>query len=182
MVSSVSLGALIFPFAGEVYRHLPFDSPFEVTDFRLAGQGAGNRWNSPGQRTLYLAIDPAVALAEWARHLQASFDPRTDPPLRRRMYRLRIELAAVLDLRDPRVWEALGGVVAQSSDFLEVTTCRALADFVRRATTALAIFVPSIAFLDRLDRGNLVVFLEKVEDEKELVRDISDLGVIGYNP
>jgi len=98
------------------------------------------------------------------------------------MYRLRIELAAVLDLRDPRVWEALGGVVAQSSDFLEVTTCRALADFVRRATTALAILVPSIAFLDRLDRGNLVVFLEKVEDEKELVRDISDLGVIGYNP
>jgi RES domain-containing protein len=109
LVSRVSLEDLIIPFTGEVYRHLPVDSPYPVTDFRLAGSGDGNRWNSPGQRTLYLAIDPAVALAEWARHLQASFDPRTDPALRRHMYRLRVELSAVLDLRHPRVWEARRG-------------------------------------------------------------------------
>jgi hypothetical protein len=176
----VRLDELIQPFEGEVYRHLPASSPISVDDFRFAGRGDTNRWNGAGQRTLYLAHDHAAALAEWARHSQRTYNPEVDPPLRRRMYRLSIALPAVLDLRDPRTWDALGGVIAKPTDFLELRRCRMIADYIRRLTRAVAIHVPSAAFIDDLSRGNLVVFLDKLPDDRSFIRRIVDLGVIGY--
>ena len=65
----VQLRALIQPFEGDVYCHVPIGSSIPVNDFRFAGRGSGNRWNAPGQRTLSLAHDHAPALAEWDRRL-----------------------------------------------------------------------------------------------------------------
>ncbi|HEX5415701.1 MAG TPA: RES domain-containing protein [Chloroflexota bacterium] len=176
----MTLNDLIQPFEGDVYRHVPLNSAIPVNDFRYAGLGRDNRWNHPGQRTLYLAHDHAAALAEWARHVEQSYNPETDLPLQRRLYRLKVSLPAVLDLRDARVWGALGGVISDLSGFLEIPHCRAVADYVRALTDAVAIHVPSIAFIDDLQRGNLVVFLDKLPDDQTFIRKIVDCGGIGY--
>ena len=178
----VQLRALIQPFEGDVYCHVPIGSSIPVNDFRFAGRGSGNRWNAPGQRTLYLAHDHAAALAEWARHAAKSYNPDLDPPVQRHMYRLSVAFPAVLDLRDRQVWEALGGVITEPADFLDVTRCRTMADFARNMTNAVAIHVPSVAFLDDLARGNLVVFLDKLDDDQGFIHGIADCGVVGYHP
>lgn len=174
------LRELIQPFEGDVYRHIPAGSTIPVDDFRYAGIGNNNRWNSAGQRSLYLAHDHAAAIAEWARHAKESYHPEIDPPPQRHMYRLKVALPATLDLRDPRVWEALGGVTTQPSNFLDVNHCRVIADYVRHLTSAVAVHVPSIAFIDDLHRGNLVVFLDKLADERSFIRGIVDYGIFGY--
>ena len=52
-----------------LYVHLPAGDPFDPQ--RLPETGSGHdRWSRPGQPTIYLASDPAVALAELARHRQ----------------------------------------------------------------------------------------------------------------
>lgn len=177
----MSLKDLIHPFAGDVYRHIPAHAKIPVNDFRYAGQGTNNRWNRAGQRTLYLAHDHAAALAEWARHVEKSYNPETDRPPQRRMYRLSVTLPAVLDLRDPEVWEALGGVVTEPADFLEASRCRAIADYIRSLTDAVAMHVPSAAFIDDVHRGNLVVFLDKLTDEQGFIRAVIDYGIVGYH-
>ena len=62
------LSAHLAGWSGDAYRHIPKTSPFDVLDFRFAGLGADNRWNTPGQPTLYLAGDEGVLIAEWGRH------------------------------------------------------------------------------------------------------------------
>ena len=46
---------------------------------------------------------------------------------------------------------------------LDPVAARALATFVRTALDVEAIWVPSVAFLDRPETGNLVVFLERLD-------------------
>jgi len=60
----VPLDDLVAPWSGDALRHIPAGSPFDVLDFRFAGLGAENRWNDPGQPTLYLAGDAGVAEIE----------------------------------------------------------------------------------------------------------------------
>ena len=53
---------------------------------------------------------------------------------------------------------------------LDPVAARALATFVRTALDVDAIWVPSIAFLDRPEAGNLVIFLERLD------RPLADLA------
>jgi hypothetical protein len=66
----VPLDEFLRPWSGVAYRHIPAGSSFDVLDFRFAGRGHDNRWNDPGDRTLYLAGDHGVIVAEFARHLR----------------------------------------------------------------------------------------------------------------
>jgi RES domain-containing protein len=153
---------LLRPWSGVGFRHIPAGSPFGVLDTRFAGRSTDNRWNDAGDPTLYVAGDRAVAIAEFARHLQERFSATAAAMLiERAMYRLDLRLRAVLDLRDPHARTALG----QPHDvyqFLDIAYARATANFVRRTTAAEALFVPSMAFLDDTSRWNLVLFLEKL--------------------
>lgn len=154
--------ALIRPWLGFGVRHIP-DRPFDVYDFSRAGLATDNRWNMPGEPTLYLARDRDVALAEWARHLDVDRAAALAPLTRRRkVYRFEIVLEQVLDLCDPALWQALSLTDAPEI-FLDKAVARATAQFIRRTTPAVAIFTPSVAFLDRLDQWVLAIFLEKLQ-------------------
>jgi hypothetical protein len=54
----------------------------------------------------------------------------------------------------------------------------ATAQFIRQTTIVEAIFVPSMAFLDQMDKWVLVVFLEKLSMDKplEFLPRVEDYG------
>ena len=156
------LDAHIRPWGGVGVRHIPANSPFGVLDTRFAGRVGNNRWNQSGDPTFYVASDRGVALAEFARHFRERQDAAlADVASERALYQLAVHVGAVLDLRDPAARSALG-LRGGHRRFLDVATARATATFVRRTSSAEALLVPSIAFLDDAARWNLVLFLEKL--------------------
>jgi RES domain-containing protein len=156
------LAAHIRPWGGVGIRHIPADSPFGVLDVRFAGRVGDNRWNQAGDPTLYLASDRGVALAEFARHFHERLDPALGPlAIERAVYELDVRVEALLDLREAVVRDALG-LHGGSRRFVDAAVARATGNFVRRTTSAQAILVPSVAFLDDPARWNLVLFLEKL--------------------
>jgi len=150
------------PWSGPALRHIPAGAHRDVLDFTYAGRSTENRWNVAGEPTLYLASGSDVAVAEFGRHFRedrtASLGAQT---VERTVYRLTVALDAVLDLRDAAVWGALS-LPNPPHCFLDREIARATARFVRATTAAQGLWVPSVAFLDDLTRGNLVVFLEKL--------------------
>jgi RES domain-containing protein len=135
-----------------------------------------NRWNSFGEPTLYLASDLPLAVAEFARHLDQDYHPTaTQLPVRRHLFRFTVDIDAVLDFGTSDAWQAIGGLANAPSCFLDRATARAVARFVRVTTSATAMRVPSVAFLDDPSRWSLVVFLEKLSsDPSSFVRAVAD--------
>jgi RES domain-containing protein len=161
----VTLEALIQAWSGVAVRHIPAGSRYDVLDLRFAGRGVANRWNYPGDPTLYLACDRAVALAEFARHLALERSPALQTRVvARAVFRLHLAVDALLDLRQAQVQHALSLTDAPRC-FLDRDLARATAQFLRKSTRGQALLVPSIALLDAPDRWNLVLFLEKLPDD-----------------
>lgn len=164
----MALDAFISSWQGNAFRHIPSDTHYNVLDFSRAGLQTNNRWNFPGEPTLYLAADRGVAIAEFARHMTRG---RRSAVLRgvlqRRLYRLQLRLDLMLDLCQPVTWELLSLSRAPEC-FLDKGVARATAHFIRATTSAHAIRVPSVAFLDDLTRWSLMVFLEKLPDNPSL--------------
>ena len=52
--------------------------------------------------------------------------------------------------------------------FIDKKIARKTAQFIRKSTKAEAIFVPSMAFLDQIDKWVLVIFLEKLPIDQPL--------------
>lgn len=146
-------------------RHIPAGSRFDVLDFRFAGRGRDSRWNDPGVPTLYLAGDEGVLIAEWGRHFAVNRNPELQrETVERAVYRLTVTVDNVLDLRSPTIWEELSLGDAPAC-FLDIGIARATANFVRRTTAAQALLVPTMSFLDQLDRWCLVLCLERLPVE-----------------
>ena len=121
-----------------------------------------NRWNPPGEPTLYVAGDRGVAIAEFARHIREDNVPALAPrTIERRIFDLRVRVEATLDLRDPRVWTTLSLVDAPGC-FLDRTVARATAGYLRHTTRTQALIVPSMALLDAPSRWVAVLFLDKL--------------------
>jgi RES domain-containing protein len=178
----MGLGELIKPWSGVALRHIPAGSRYDVLDFQFAGAGADNRWNDQGQPTLYLAGDEGVIIAEWGRHFHVQRDPVLKARTHERaLYQLKLSLEGVLDLRQRETWAELS-LSTMPSNFLEPSITRAIAQFVRRTTAAQAILVPSVAFLDAIERWCLVVFLEKVShDPKQWITDVATHGTMSID-
>jgi len=158
----VALDVYLRQWTGETYRHLPVGVRFDVLNFRYAGKGLDNRWNQPGEPTLYLAGDIGVAIAEWARHIEIDRTPELEvATIERIVYRLRLTIDRVLDLRDPLIWAELSLDDAPIR-FLDLPTARATAHFVRNTTEAQGMFVSCVPFIDQLERWCLVLFLDKL--------------------
>ena len=103
-----------------------------------------------------VATDLGVLMAEWGRHL----DLTTAEPMA--FWSVRVRLARPVDLCDPAVTRSLG---------LPEDPCwaldRALTRSVARELRGKGVdglVVPSTAFLDQRDRGNIVVLLDDVAD------------------
>lgn len=180
----MALDEFIGPWSGPVYRHVPANSPYSPTDFRFAGRSSENRWNEAGKPTLYVASDTGVAVAEFARHIAREYQPGLlNPPLKRQMYRLHLRLASVLDFCAPAAWSALGELAGAPHCFLDKELARAAANYVRVATSAVAMRVPSVAFLDELTRWSLVVFLDKLpRDPRAFVTSAVEDAIIYVGP
>ncbi len=156
------LDDLLDAWSGDALRHIPAGSPFEVLDFRFAGLGAENRWNDPGQPTLYLAGDAGVLIAELGRHFAIDRAPTLrQATVERTVFTLRLSIEHVLDLREARTLASLSLEDAPGC-FTDRELARATARFVRSTTRAQALLVPSTGFLDDLDRWCLVLFLDKL--------------------
>jgi hypothetical protein len=133
---------------------------------RLVSEGA-ERWNHADELAWYLGLDPSVIVAEWARHLDR------DVPMT--VWRLQLSDLRVLDLRRTEVSGALF-LPDDRAWVLDRERTRAVATMIRRALPVDALIVPSVAFLDRPEHGNLVVTLAEPGDVRDLIRDTRPLG------
>jgi RES domain-containing protein len=171
----------IVAWSGAAYRHLPrtVTKAADVLNFSYAGRAADNRWNVKGQPTLYLAGDMGVALAEWSRHFVENTNPALAMvPVSRMIWRLTLDVPHVLDLRDIDVWAALSLANAPEC-FLDLPISQTISEYLRRITPAQALLVPSVAMLDRLDRWNLVLFLEKLpSDPRRFITSVQRSGTL----
>lgn len=175
------LSSRIAPWSGTVYRHLPsgVTKKADVLDFRYAGRASDNRWNVKGDPTLYLAGDIGVALAEWARHFVENTDPALAGVLvKRTVWQLELTIPQVVDMRDSSVWVDLSLRNAPHC-FLDLAISQTVGTYLRRITSAQALLVPSVAMLDRLDRWNLVLFLDKLaRDPREFILRVECAGAL----
>ena len=149
----------IEPWRGTTFRHVPKGA--RPLDTSRAGLARG-RWNLPGEPTHYLASSREVAAAEWLRHLEDMGLSASDPVPPRDLYEVTVSLQRTIDFRDGDNLAQLS-IDDMSKLVLDPVAARALATFVRSALDAEAIWVPSVAFLDRRDQGNLVIFLERLD-------------------
>lgn len=162
------VSTFVRPWKGTGIRHIPAfgaGGRLDVLDTRFAGLARDNRWNEPGSPTFYVASDRGVAIAEFGRHMAEERDAGGGWRVQERaIYRLDVHVQALLDLREPKVRQALG-LRGGTRRFLDVAVARATANYVRHTTPAEALLVPSMAFLDDPTRWNLVLFLEKLPEE-----------------
>lgn len=176
------VAAHIRPWGGVGVRHIPANSPYGVLDTRFAGRVGDNRWNRAGDPTFYIASDRGVALAEFARHFRERQDPAlAQVAVERALFRLTIEVDALLDVREPSVRSALG-LHGGARRFLDAEVARATATFIRRTTSAEALLVPSVAFLDDPTRWNLVLFLEKLPTDLSTFIKVTPAGTFRVTP
>ena len=155
-MNRTTLEPLVVPFGGTVCCHAPADRPFDLDALDRADDGH-DRWSSPATRTTYLAGDPLTALAEFARHGQQG-GPAED----RRVMSLRLMAVTAIDLRRSATRSALD-IEGGPEVFLDRGRTRELSRAIRTASVCEALIVPSMAFLDRPDRFNVVIFCEALD-------------------
>jgi RES domain-containing protein len=177
----VSLDAHLTRWSGTAFRHLPTARRLDPLAFRHA-KGRDNRWNVQGEPTLYLAGDEGVLAAEWSRHLLDNRAPAIAAGIRTRtIYRLDLTVDTVLDVRHPAVWQALSLTNAPYC-FTDRTVTRATARYIRDTTSAGGIVVPSVTFLDQLDRWCLVLFLDKLPGNLQaFITSATQLGSLSWS-
>lgn len=172
----MGLAELRRPWAGTGYRQRPQGSPFAITDTRFAGVREG-RWNRKGERAFYVAGDVSVAITEFARWIQQ--EAGGVAPLAREIFRLELELSAVIDLRTPEAQLALG--ITGAMDFLTYEKCQAYAAMAR-INGAEGILVPPIGALDQPKAWNLVVFLEPFGGQAPFVKRAEVSNIVAVLP
>ena len=164
------LEGFVRPFGGRVYCHAPMDRPFSYDALARPDDGR-DRWGASGTRTVYLASDPAVATAEYARHR-----PVGAPADARCLCSFRLQAVSVLDLRSDELLEVLGRP-SGAMQFLDREIARRVAGAVRRGCLSQGLIVPSMAYLDRPERFNVVLFAECLGvDLERLLMDRQTVG------
>jgi RES domain-containing protein len=164
-------------FEGSVYRCVPDNGPFDPNEL-VDVDGSNDRWHRPGQPTVYLALDPGVALAEVGRHLDPDPEPGSEC---HRLIQLDVSVPDIADLRDDGARTEIG--VADITAFLDRELAKGVAERLRSAGTHAGILVPSAAFMDEPSRGNLVLFAERLpEPMAELVRSWREIGRVELEP
>lgn len=158
-------------FDGHAFRAAPGDQPFDV-DALVSRDDDNDRWNRPGEPTIYLALDPGVALAEAGRHMNDSEGTNGCQLL----VKLRIRADRLVDLRDAATRRVLG-VDGGPAAFLDRQRARELAGRLRRDPECRGLLTPSMAVIDDPDRGNLVLFAERLPGGlRDVVLDHEEVG------
>ena len=132
----------------------------------------GNRWSGPGEPTIYLGSDTAVALAEFARHLDGDASPPVGV-----LWTVDVQLDRVLDLRTPKAHPELRGTDS-AGWALDRERCRSLVAALRHEGFQ-GLMVPSVAFLDQPEHWNLVVFVEAIASVDKAICSPRVIAAIG---
>jgi RES domain-containing protein len=132
---------------------VPAGEPLDLSKLAERDGDDGDRWNEPDEPTIYLALDPGVALAEYARHAAV--------PAARHVLRFEVRLDGVADLRRSAV-RATSGHDGPPAELAERSLARRLASDLRARPDCHGLLVPSVAFPDDPSRGNLVVFADRL--------------------
>jgi RES domain-containing protein len=170
-----ALERLVAGHGGKVFCHVPASEPFELEALARPDDGE-DRWGVPGLRTAYLASDPAIAVAEYARH----HDP-AGPPEERRIFRLNLRELPMLDVRQPRAVAALG--LGTVSEFADRALARRVARLVREAGICQGLVTPSVAFLDQPERSNVVIFCDgEASAIGSVLADPQPMGRLALDP
>ncbi len=158
-------------FAGDTFRSVPGDRPFEL-DALVSRDDDNDRWNRPDEPTLYLALDPGVALAEAGRHLHDGGGTNGCQVI----VRLRVRIDGLVDLRDAGTRRALG-IEGGPAAFLDRQRAREIAGRLRRQPGCRGLLTPSMALVDDPARGNLVIFAEHlIHGPAEIVESHEEVG------
>jgi hypothetical protein len=98
----------------------------------------------------------------------------------RNVFSLELSIDSVLDLRSEDVCNALP-IDNAPYCFADITVARATAHFLRGTTDAQALLVPSMGFLDNLERWCLVAFLEKLPpDPRRFISSVTPRGPLRW--
>ncbi len=157
------LADLVVSWSGELLRHRPKASRRSVLDETYLGIAADNRWSAAGVRAWYFASDRAVVTAEFARHIEADVPAGYAVRLERSVFRVPVTLERVLDLRDPLVVAAMGAAAIHDWILDLAATQTAAAYLLAHVNGLQGLLVPSVAFLDRPDRFNVVVYRDAID-------------------
>jgi RES domain-containing protein len=169
---------LLTAWRGIAYCHVPADEPLRL-DRLVSADGDDDRWNGPGEPTVYLALDLGTAVGELARHAEL---PAGAPPWRRRIIGLSIDVDGLVDLRRPEVRDALG-IDREPAAFRDRELTRRVASNLRSDEACAGLLVPSMTFLDDAARGNLVVFAERFGDGiGRLIDAMVEAGLVELRP
>jgi hypothetical protein len=158
-------------FAGDAFRSVPGDRPFDL-DALVSQDDDNDRWNRPGEPTIYLALDAGVALAEAGRHMNEQ--EGTDGC--QLLVKLRLEVDGLVDLRDAATRRDLG-IEGGPAAFLDRQRARELAGRLRRRPGCRGLIAPSMALVDHPTRGNLVIFAERLPNgARDIVLGHEEVG------
>jgi RES domain-containing protein len=165
-------------FRGVAFCHVPADEPIRLERL-VSTDGEDDRWNRTGQPTVYLATELAIAIAEFARHLEVDSG---GPPVRRRLLGLSLDVDGLLDVRRADVRQLLDAP-ADPAAFRDLETARTIGSRAREAFAASGLLVPSMAFADDGARANLVLFMECLGgDLQAIVGAQHEAGLIEVRP
>lgn len=156
MSSSIDFTAI----EAAAYCYAPESAGLDIPALAIADEP--ERWSDAGAPAIYLACDPGVLMAEWGRHLGS------DKGTRAGLWRVQYRLRRGLDLRRRDVRARLG-VPEDPSWFLDADGCRDLAATLRYRDGADGLLVPSVAFLDQPQRGNVVLFIDEPADAPRVI-------------
>jgi hypothetical protein len=170
--AKAQLSDAVAPFGGRLSCHLPAAEPISID--RVARSDDGHdRWGTPGLQTAYLASDRGVAVAEFARHCEPGSSADT-----RRIIDVRLQAVPVLDLRNESVLRVLGCSPSMRRGF-DRATARRLSAELRDHGICQGLLVPSMAFPDRPDRFNVVLFCERLQTGLgSLLFDVQEVGEV----
>jgi RES domain-containing protein len=132
------------------------------TSLRAMVSEEGNRWNDPGEPTVYLAGDLGLTLVEAGRHLAA--DAEVEP---RAIWTARGETDGIVDLCDAELRHTLG--LDDELWFLDRGRTRGVAARLRDLDGVAGLIVPSAGSPDDLERTNLVLYADRFTQPLEAI-------------
>jgi RES domain-containing protein len=159
----MALTDLVVPWSGVLLRHRPKASTRSVLDDAYLGMAGDNRWSTRGISAYYFASDVGLVAAEHARHIEIDLAGGHADRIERSVFRVPVGLERVLKLTDPVVVAAMGaGPIG--SWILDLVATQAAASYLLAQVAGLqGLIVPSVAFLDRKDRFNMVVYRDRID-------------------
>ena len=154
---------VVRPWSGTALRHQPASSLRSVLDDEYLGQQHDARWSEFGVRAWYFAADIGLIVAEYGWHIAVDLPDGHVERLERSVYQVEITLDRVLDLTDAATVGAMGAGPIDSWILNLPATQSAARYLLEQVPDLQGLLVPSVAFLDRPDRHDTVVYRDRVD-------------------